>query len=44
MTVVPKNTLWHAYTGNWNNPIDVLNNLDTKKHSILKGYYCMDDI
>lgn len=44
MTVVPKNTLWHAYTGNWNNPIDVLNNLDTKKHSILKGYYCTDDI
>lgn len=44
MTVVPKNTLWHAYTGNWNNPKDVLNNLDTKKYSILKGYYCSNDI
>lgn len=43
LTVIPKDTLKHAYTGNWNNPLDVLNNLENKEYSILKGYYCSEN-
>lgn len=44
IAVIPKKMLWHTYTGNWNNPLDIYDpqNPMSNRESILKGYYCYD--
>lgn len=44
IAVIPKKMLWHTYTGNWNNPLDIYDpkNPMSNRESILKSYYCLE--